>query len=41
VQAVKKKLLAAFVDLEKAYDKVNRSVLCEYGVNGRLLNAVK
>lgn len=43
--AVNKKMYVAFVDLEKAYDKVNRSelwkVLNEYGVQGRLLSAVK
>jgi Reverse transcriptase (RNA-dependent DNA polymerase)/Endonuclease-reverse transcriptase len=42
---VGKKLFVAFVDLEKAYDRVNRSmlwsVLDEYGVKGRLLGAVK
>ena len=35
----------AFVDLEKAYDKVNREklwrVLEEYGVEGRLLLAIQ
>ncbi|MCP3679958.1 MAG: hypothetical protein GY782_06675, partial [Gammaproteobacteria bacterium] len=39
------KLYAAFMDLEKAYDKVDREglwkVLRMYGVTGRLLEAVK
>ena len=39
------KLYCAFVDLEKAYDTVNRdklwSVLSEYGVSGSLVNAIK
>lgn len=40
-----KDLYLAFVDLEKAYDSVPRSklwsVLAEYGVNGKLLEAIK
>ena len=40
-----KDLLACFVDLEKAYDRVSRDklwkVLQEYGVNGQLLRAIK
>ena len=40
-----KDLLACFVDLEKAYDRVPRDklwkVLQEYGVNGQLLRAIK
>jgi hypothetical protein len=42
---VKKRVFAAFVDLEKAYDRVNRSklweVLEEYGVEMGLVRAVK
>ena len=42
---VNKKLFVAFVDLEKAYDRVNRSklwsVLEEYGVKGQLLASVQ
>ena len=39
------KMYAAFIDLEKAYDKVWREdmwrTLATYGVSGRLLRAVK
>jgi len=42
---VGKKVFAVFVDLEKAYDRVNRrelwQVLCEYGVRGKLLDGVR
>ena len=41
----RKKLYAAFMDLEKAYDRVDRRALWDvlkiYGVGGKLLNAVK
>ena len=41
----RKKLYAAFVDLEKAYDRVDRKALWDvlkiYGVGGKLLDAVK
>ena len=34
-----------FLDLEKAYDKVNREALCQvqrmYNVDGKLLNGIK
>ncbi len=40
-----KKLYAAFMDLEKAYDRVDRLALWDvlkiYGVGGKLLRAVK
>ena len=40
-----KKLYVGFMDLEKAYDRVNREqlwrVLQEYGVRGNMLRAVK
>ncbi|MFA0954709.1 RNA-directed DNA polymerase, partial [Klebsiella pneumoniae] len=43
--AVRKKVYMAFVDLEKAYDRVDREclwrVLEEYGVNGMLLGAIQ
>ncbi len=39
-----KKLYAAFMDLEKAYNRVDRealwSVLCIYGVGGQLLKGI-
>src|ERR1041384_409583 len=42
---VGKKVFAVFVDLEKAYDRVNRrelcQVLCEYGVRGKLLDGLR
>lgn len=41
----RKKLYAVFMDLEKAYDRVDRKALWEvlkiYGVGGKLLEAVK
>src|SRR5215510_8533254 len=43
--AVGKKVFAVFVDLEKAYDKVNRVLLWRnlnsYRINRKLLNSVK
>lgn len=42
--AKNQKLFCAFIDLEKAYDRVNREklweILEEYGVNGQLINAI-
>ena len=41
----KKKMFVAYVDLEKAYDKVCRAdlwrALREYGIGGRLLGAIE
>ena len=43
--AVDRKVFSVFIDLEKAYDRVDRlllwKVLAEYGVNGKLLRAIQ
>ncbi len=44
-ESKEKKLYAAFMDLEKAYDRINWLALWEvlkiYGVGGKLLSAIK
>ena len=41
----KKKLYLGFMDLQQAYDRINREALWQvlriYGVGGRLLNGIK